>query len=544
MTAKELEEICLNVENGQIIRLNGERIDVYSDSCQKVYGYPFSNTATKRENPDGERPVLIYMKNKKNVRIDGGGAELVLHGIMTPFLFDSCENIVFENFTIDYEHPTMSEFTILSQNTEKEYEILVAKDTLFDIVEGEILWHGERGQNGEYLWQYGYRDERCISMFRDPKKEWTQMLDREEELPFPCVPAFRVVKIDGKRLTVELNDEDAFFPVGCVVQTRSTDRIQIGGCFQYCKNVLMQNITVRAMNGFGILSQYCEDTRFSHLNITPKEGRTIASNADFIHASGCKGYFIVEDSEMAEGHDDFVNVHGTHLKIVRRDENKLLVRFVNPNSWGFRAFEKGDRVAFIDKNTLLPYGEDVVVEWEKLSDTDILLTLEKGEGGRIDDCIENVTATPEIVIRNNKFGPSMGRGVLCTSRKKTVIENNRFYKLAGAVLCVCDDCNFWYESGPTTDVLFQNNEVIGCGYGYERGHTSPIISVEPQVIDGTSTGFVHGKITVINNDFSLLPEDGALADVKWTKRFVFENNRCDKQPIIYTHCVGEIVEKI
>ena len=109
----------------------------------------------------------------------------------------------------------------------------------------------------------------------------------------------------------------------------------------------MENVTIHAINGFGILSQYCENVTFRSLTIVPREGRTIASNADFIHASGCSGQFIVENCKMAEGHDDFINIHGTHLQIVNQEGRYLRVRFVNPNTWGFPAFNSGDTIDYI-----------------------------------------------------------------------------------------------------------------------------------------------------------------------------------------------------
>ena len=136
----------------------------------------------------------------------------------------------------------------------------------------------------------------------------------------------------------------------------------------------------------------------------------------------------------------------------------------------------------------------------------------------------------------------MGRGILCTSRGRTVIEDNVFYRTGGAVLCVCDDCNFWYESGYTTDVAFRRNRVEGCGYGPVPGQPQPVISVEPQVMEPGFSGFVHGKIAVTDNDFSGTVDKAPLADVKWTQEFLFAGNRADKTPALSLHCVGRFQE--
>ena len=59
------------------------------------------------------------------------------------------------------------------------------------------------------------------------------------------------------------------------------------------------------------------------------------------------------------------------------------------------------------------------------------LTFREEPAARLGDCVENASAEPEIVIRGNHFGPSMGRGILCTSRGRTVIEDNVFYRTGG-----------------------------------------------------------------------------------------------------------------
>ena len=543
MNQQELAALCQNAADHSVIRLEKQTIHVWSDQCPVFTGCHLSNTASFEENPRGERPVPIFMKDKTGVTLDGGGTEVVLHGVLTPFLFDRCRGITLKNFTFDYAHPTMSEFTILENDGEGGAVIRVAADSLFDIVDGRLLWHGEPGGDGAYLWQYGYRGERCLSMLRDPETEETRFFPPEAGRRFPSAPEFQVTeRLDSRTLRVRLREKDACFPAGNTVQTRDTARTQAGGCFHFCKDAVLENVAIRAMNGFGILAQCCENVTFRGLDITPGPERTIASNADFLHVSGCRGRMLVENCVLAQGHDDFVNVHGVHLEIVGRAGKALRVRFPNPNTWGFPVFAPGDRADFICRRTLLPYGGGTVEAARMMGLTEMELTFREEPAARVGDCVENASAEPEIVIRGNHFGPSMGRGILCTSRGRTVIEDNVFYRTGGAVLCVCDDCNFWYESGYAADVVFRRNRVEGCGYGPVPGQPQPVISVEPQVVEPGFSGFVHGKIAVTDNDFSGTVDKAPLADVKWTQEFLFAGNRADKTPALSLHCVGRFQE--
>ena len=545
ITAEELISRCQNAENGdKIILPENCTIDVWTDDCLRVFGYHCSNTASFEENPEGERPVALFLKGKKNVVIDGNNSKIVVHGISTPFVFDRCENVTLKNLTIDYARPTMSEFTILSSVSEGEYLIECAKDSFFDIDGDRLIWRGEKRADGEYFWSHDYRDARCISMFKDPFTDRTQMMDSDSTHKMPCVGEFaKIERVDGRKLKVLLKDKKAFFPVGATIQSRLTLREQLGGFFERCKNVRMENVTIRAMHGLGILAQFCDNVTYKNVKILPKEGRTIASNADFFQVSGCRGRLVFENCRLAGGHDDFINVHGTYLQIVKKRGAKLLLRFKNPYSRGFQAVETGDVLDFVNRNTLIPYASATVKTFKKISDNEIEVVTEEEIAAETGDYAENATWTPELLIRNNFFGPSMSRGVLCATRRKTRIENNVFYRLGGSALYIEDDCNFWFESGYTADVAFKNNAVIESGYGYSRGRNVPIIQVNPQVMDKESEECVHKKLVIEGNRFINLPCGAYAIDVKYTQNLRIENNVSHCPLKIKTHRVENLIEK-
>lgn len=533
-------------KDGQTVTLEkNKEYHVEQDDCFCLKGYHFSNTASIEENPQGLRPVALFLKGKKNVCIDGNGAKLIIHGIMTPFLFDECENITLENLTIDYARPTMSEFTILKQTAPAEYLIKIADFSLFDIKNNRIIWHGEKNKNGDYYWQIDYRDDMTIAMRYDPNTEYVQMMGANGDNRFPSIPEFeKIDDLGDGLLKVKLKDPNAFFPVGCTVQTRNTVRDQIGGAFVNCKNVVCKGLTIRAMHGLGLLAQLCENVTFDGLNINPAKGRTVASNADFFQASNCKGEVVIKNCVCSFGHDDFVNVHGTHLKVLEKnaENNRIKVTFVELHSRGFCPFKAGDEIDFINRLTLLPYGSAVIKNVTQISDLEFLLSLDRLPEVNVGDVIENATNTPALTVENNKFGPSTGRGVLCTTRKKIVIKNNVFYKTGGNALCVEDDCNFWFESGYVTDLTFENNKIIDCAYGSLGKGGVPVISVNPQVIKKNESIYVHKNITIKNNEFLRLPEESYRIEVKNTLNLAVENNSSDKPVKVLTESVKNFKE--
>lgn len=531
----ELCRLFSDVANGTEITFeNNKTYHVCEDDSFIFKGYFCTNTAKKHENPDGTRKSAIYLKDKKNITIDGNGAQITVHGKMTPLLFDGCENVTVKNLCIDYACPTMTEFTVVSNNA-GECVWKFNADCLFRVENGKLYFHGEIGKDGTPYWE----DEphvrgRYVKLY-NPETQTCRDFSRED------LEVDSAERIDAHSVRVTLKNKDADLPAGSVIQNRNITRDQTGSLFQRCKNLRFENLRVKFMHGLGMVSQFCENVTFFNCDFTPKKGRTVASTADFFQFSGCKGNIVIDSCKAHGAHDDYVNVHGTHLRIVERDKNKFTLRFMHNESWGFQAFEKGDEVDFIKWDTLIPYGSATVSDWEKLNDTDILLTLDgdlpEVETGK--DVLENATWTPNLYVRNCDFGPTCGRGILCTTRGEVIIENNRFRNLWGPALLIEDDCNFWFESGCTKEIVFRNNVVSGCEYA-SMWQKSPVIRCTPKVMKEDSAEFVHGKLTVTGNVFLLPKEKVHCFWLEYIREAEVTENVFDAPLVIETKCVGNV----
>ncbi|MBQ4048078.1 MAG: hypothetical protein IJC93_06890 [Clostridia bacterium] len=494
----ELSARCLDLRDGDHLVLeHGKTYHVWQDDAFCLEGYYCSNSAKQHENPTGRRYSALYIKEKKQITIDGNGATLLVHGKMTPLLFDRCKDITVKNLTIDYAVPTMTEFTIV-ENSGGDCILRMNPDCLFRVDGNQLCWLGEPDKNGIPYWEEYHLGRGRYFKLYDPQTEKCRDFNKAD-LAFTAVE-----QIDAQTVRVRLANPDAFFPAGHVMQTRSIVRDQVGSLFQRCKNLRFENLRVKFMHGLGMVSQFCENVAFVDGDFTPAEGRTIASTADFFQFSGCRGQLLIERCRARGAQDDYINVHGTHLRVVEADGQSMVVRFMHAESWGFQAFAAGDRLEFIRWDTLIPYAETVVTAFDRLNDTDIRLWLDRPLPETLvlgKDVVENVDWTPDLTVRHCDFGPTSGRGILCTTRGKVVIEQNRFEKLWGPALLVEDDCNFWFESGCTREIIFRENEVIDCEYGHMWPET-PVIRYSPKVMDEESTAFVHGKLVLTKNRFS------------------------------------------
>ncbi len=500
----ELSCLFQSVTDGEAIVLQKDKIyDVRQDDSFVKTGFYCSNTAKQDENPDGTRYSAIFLENKKNIIIDGNGATILVHGKMTPLLFYGCENIIVKNLTIDYAVPTMTEFSVLD-NTDGEITIKINDDCLWRVDGNTLYWHGEKGIDGRFYWENACNAPKRYIKVYCPETECTRDFNRNDL-------TFEKIEIIGENiLKCTLINKDVQINKGEIFQTRNIIRDQVGSMFERSKNLTFENLRVKFMHGLGMVNQFCENVTFRNCDFTPKEGRSIASTADFFQFSGCKGNIIIENCKAAGAQDDFVNVHGTHLRIIEKDseEKSITVRFMHAESWGFQAFEIGDEIDFIRWDTLKPYSKAKVASFERLDNTDIKLYITAIPEDVIigKDVVENATFTPNLYVRNCSFGPTSGRGILATTRGEVIIENNRFYKLWGPALLIEDDCNFWFESGYTKKITFRNNDVISCNFG-KTWEGSPVIQYTPKVMNEEYDGFVHGNLEVYNNRF-LTPLNG------------------------------------
>ena len=300
------------------------------------------------------------------------------------------------------------------------------------------------------------------------------------------------------------------------------------------------------MHGLGLVSQFCENVTFLNCDLTPAEHRTVASTADFFQFSGCRGKLQIINCKAYGAHDDYINVHGTHLRIVKKNkrEKSIVVRFMHNESWGFQAFENGDELEFIKWDTLKPYYSVKVKNFTRVNDTDIKLYLDRDlpEMKKGKDVVENISWTPDLLVQNCSFSQTAGRGILATTRGKVVIENNSFYKLWGPALLIEDDCNFWFESGYTKEIIFRNNIIDACDFG-TTFQGAPTIRYTPKVINEKSKEFVHGKLILENNIFKNCYGETHDIHLEYLKKAEIRNNVFDKPFTVTTDCVGEVVNE-
>ena len=413
--------------------------------------YHISNTTSESEDPDPTKHIGLYLHSLKNITIDGCGSTLQMNGEMTSFVLDRCEGIILKNLNIDYKHPTQTEVEVLEEG--KDYLIVQVHPTSqYRIVDEQLEWYGDG-------WSF--------------KNGIAQSYDRASNMTWrswsPMENLIRAVKLRPNVLYLQYKEKPQV-GLHIVFQMRDSFRDEVSGFVNRSKNVQLENLNFYYLGNFGVVCQYSENVTFDRCNFAPRpdSGRTNAGFADFIQVSGCRGMIDIRNSRFSGAHDDPINIHGTHLRVTEfLSPNRLKVRFMHDQTFGFEAFFKGDDIELVDPLSLLAVEKAKVKEAKLVTPREMELTLSGPLSPEViqrkDLVVENVLWTPEVRITNNYFERIPTRGILITTRRKSLIEGNTFYGMQMSGILVADDGLSWYESGPVHDLTIRRNTFLNCG---------------------------------------------------------------------------------
>lgn len=502
-------EACRN-QSHSVINFPEGRYDFWPDKAIETHYY-ISNTSSEKEVPVKIQRVGLMLKNLKNITIEGNNSVFVFHGKMITWVIDSSENIRIQNLKINYERPGMSEMTI-KEMSPTTVIASIHPDSKFAIINGQLEWYGEKWVTRNYH-----------AVLVRPKDG---LLFYSDWQPFRQSKATIIAP-----LTLQFTGDFSKFKAnpGDVLTIRDRYRDYVGAFQNRSKNIVLHNLHMYSMHGLGIISQFSENLHYDSVFVEPEKGsgRVIASSADGMHFSGCKGQITINHCRFNGMHDDPLNVHGTHLQVSEVvSPTTLKLRFMHPQTYGFAAFIPGDSVAYVHAQSLQAFGEGVVKSAKLISEKEMLLEMRQplSKELNVGDVLENITWTPSVTIQNSRFEGTVTRGTLITTRRKVLIENNVYYRTGMHAILIADDASGWYESGPVMDVTVRNNQFIECGYNSFPDNY--IIKIDPQAHELIPAYYVHKNIRIENNAFKVY--DYPVLSAKSVNGLLFAGNTIEK----------------
>lgn len=498
---------CKNNPGSTLVFPKG-RYDFW-DADAEQREYFISNTSSETDCPSKIKNIGLLFEGVRDITVEGNGSLFVFHGKMITFAIDNSANVTIKDISVDFERPSMTEFTI-DQLASGHMTVSVHPDSKYTVIDGKVRFYGEGwGMNDNFF-----------SILTDTI-QGTNVYSSWDP-----VGNSKATEIAPFRLKLENNFSNENYQVGQTLTTRSHIRDHVGVFVNCSKNVKLNNVSLHYMHGLGVVSQFSENLTYEKVYIKPSRRRTIAAFADGMHFSGCRGNISIKDCHIKGLHDDPINVHGTYLKIEKIHSPEVVtMRFIHGQTYGMAAFFENDTVAFIESETLRNVDFATIKSIERISDRQIKVRLSKPipQGIKEGDCLENLTWTPSLHISGCRLEMTNTRGILITTPKKVVVENNYFYRTGMYAILIAADANSWYESGAVNDVLIRNNVFDACAYNLYYDNNSYVIAIEPENHKHLRNYKVHRNIRIEDNTFKIY-EDNLILKARSTDNLHFTNN--------------------
>ncbi|WP_461815739.1 NPCBM/NEW2 domain-containing protein [Faecalimonas sp.] len=518
---------------------------IYKDRAQKRE-YHTSNT-NSIENP--VKTIGILIEEQKNLTIEGNGSLFMMHGNMMALAVAKSENIRLHNFSWDFAVPTVSEMTITNMGKEGIHEytdFYIPNCFPYEIQGNTILWKSENSPytNKPYWTEKGIHNAYSVVAYQ-PESEMTRAYYTNQG---PFEAATKIEKIGNNQVRVHyVGKRPNMQKKGMVLELASSAHRETAGAFTWeSKNVHTEKVNVHFMHGFGWLIQMSENVYYKDCNLMPREssGHLTVSYADGIHASGASGEIVIENCNFANTHDDPINLHGTFTRVEKRiDAHTLELKYIHNQQGGFPQYHVGDKVQFFTRDLLSStdgekqyevaevisnpgeHGNDLRTMKVKFKE-ELPSNLSDKIGVQPKYVAENVTYAPKVTIRNCTFRNVPTRGILCTTRKEVVIENNVFHNMSMATIFLSNDSNDWYESGPIRDMKIKNNTFYVKDIGRTSWEYAPAIYIHPVTKGGQfpdASNPIHKNISIEGNTFYM--DEDTVVKAESVENLTFKNNK-------------------
>lgn len=484
-------EAIKKLDDGDELILENRVYNFYPDfAFEKEYLFLTDSTSLKK--------CVFLLRGKKNITIDGNGAELIFHGEIVLFAVDGCENVIIKNCIVDYASPFFSQADIIE--ADEKHAVLK-----FDTSETQC------GTNNGRLYFYSESDN------------WNVSLDRVLALEFNaerCAPEiyqptyFACFEADTKEkgyanfnriLNAEENEDGNIILTGNFgfSHAKGNKWVCTYGVCQCCTvmienslNTEISDLTIYHSPSIGIAVQNSEKILIKGLNTVRREGseRLITLNSDAVSIIGCRGDIEIRDSIINNTMSDGISIRRAQTRIYKMADSRTLYIY---NGEGMNCVRAGDTVRLSDENGALicnlsvksadAYtGKYTRVEFCKDIPTDMVT----------EDCIfEDLSAFPDVIVSGCKIGNNRPHSISLNTPKNTVIENCIFYSMYAAVKVECRGRGS-EEYGGMGKLVVKNN--IFDNAAYAGGH---MIQIDRSEYSGEIDEEYHKDISIKDNLF-------------------------------------------
>lgn len=452
------------------------------------------------------------------VEIDGGGSDFIFHGLITPFLVERSERIMLRGFSIDWEEPFFFQAEVVGSYPKEKAMDLKVHPMCRPLFEGNRLGFVTNGFHLPFLGE---------SMVFDPKTRAVAYKGQRHVLNTTTSRATFDTRLGDDLFRVQWSSEVEAPPVGLLYISKGPNKFN-----RYCpgihlsdsKDVLLKDVVVYHAGGMGLIGEKTENIHVDALKVILREGtgRILTTTADATHFSNCKGQLLIENCVFENMLDDASNIHGSYLSVYRLyDRHRLVAGVGHFQQFGYHFARAGDSICFVERASLLPIGYGVVEQVKTINEQlyEISFREPLPEQLKVEDGLDNISWYPETVFRNNVVRNNRARGILISSRNKTLIHHNSFSSMIAAIL-VEGDMNFWYESGAVRELEIRDNLFLDNAYG---GRKAAVIWINPRMAKIDPEKPFERNIVIERNEFRTF--DNAILSASSVEGLVFRENK-------------------
>lgn len=453
----------------------------------------------------GCRRMAVHLDGFSDFEIDGGGSTLMCHGVMMPVVVDRSKNITLLNLAIDWEKPFQLEGSVAAVGDDF-FEVEMLPECEAKLRDGRLL-----GGIGE-----GYFGENQDPMEARQDIRWNYWVDPNTKSAAPIQPTLKIwdpktrsfaqmTEVTPTRFRIR-NAHDVLPEPGSIMVCKGKlrpNRLSPAIHLSSTDRVLVENVTVHRAGGMGMVVEDCSDVTAKAFKVElNKDSKSlVTTTADATHFMGCRGTLRVEDCLFENMLDDSCNVHGVYAIVEGlQAPDRLTISFSHFQQLGTVFARPGDRLRLLKRDALLGYAECTVTGISRINENYYVLSLDKPLTDILqpDSSVENLTARPDVIFRNNTVRNNRARSVLITSGGKVLIENNLFERPSSASILVEGDNHFWYESGGVEDVTIRNNKFVG------QAPATPLFKLAPmQPGEKRTLPPYHRNIRILDNDIEV-----------------------------------------
>ena len=441
-----------DLQDGLVITLPEGVHHVYPDKLPKKFLH-ISN------NDDGIKRILFNLSGKKNITIDGNGAELRMHGHVIPFYMKHAKNITIRNLVIDWEHPFYAQADVvdagkdwLDVQFQKEYPVEIHNGALYAV-------------NPDMPDPVHFDNINFI----DPVKGEQAYLSTDE---YGALKKGNYKARRNKKGIVRIQSSSfRNQPVkGQIAVFHYSGRTSPAIAVQSSENIRIENVTQYHAGAIANIFEGSSNIIIDKMVMKPRpdSGRWFSALNDATHHVDCYGLLQITDSLFEFQGDDAANIHGIYRTIDHANgKDGLRLRLNHYQQLGVETIHPGDSIALCDLDTLetLAYATVAEVKPHDHQITDYRFTEPLPELDWHKVAAMRYETNVTVEISGNTFRNNRARGVLIKTYGPVRIHDNRFHTPGAAVMTGYGTRGKWFESGPLDDLEIFNNTFDQCMFG-------------------------------------------------------------------------------